>query len=202
MNAKDNANVGMTNESETRLFQLQQEIYDGLRVQHPDWIEANGDRPACESYESRSAELLGLSSQKNPCQADSLSESLNAPSLSAGRDAASLTAKLVCYAYSLERGSVEQLFGGIAKSHTRALVGTESSSRFESMKASHSLDQLLPQEASSPSTISIPHTPWHIRRRDSLPLREALPLWFAISSPLIGLILGFLGAWFVTWLTS
>ncbi len=40
------------------------------------------------------------------------------------------------------------------------------------------------------------------RRRDVLPLREALPLWFAISSPLIGLILGFLGAWFVTWLTS
>ena len=40
------------------------------------------------------------------------------------------------------------------------------------------------------------------RRRDVLPLREALPLWFAMSSPLIGLILGFLGAWFVTWLTS
>jgi len=35
-----------------------------------------------------------------------------------------------------------------------------------------------------------------------LPLREAIPLWFAMSSPLIGLIIGFLGAWFVTWLTS
>jgi CheY-like chemotaxis protein len=102
--------------------------------------------------------------------------------------------------FSLERGSIDQLFGGTTKSHTRALAGTELSSRLQPMKASHSLDQLLPQEASGDSTIS--STPWHIRRRDSLPLREAIPLWFAISSPLIGVIFGFLGAWFVTWLTS
>jgi hypothetical protein len=70
------------------------------------------------------------------------------------------------------------------------------------MKAIHSLNQLLPQEPPSRSTISISSARWHIRRRDSLPLREAIPLWFAISSPLIGLIIGFLGAWFVTWLTS
>jgi hypothetical protein len=103
---------------------------------------------------------------------------------------------------SLERGSVEQLFGGITKSHARALAGTESSSSVGGMKATHSLDRLLPQEASGHSTIPISNTPWHIRRRDSLPLREVIPLWFAISSPLIGLIIGFLGAWFVTWLTS
>ena len=46
------------------------------------------------------------------------------------------------------------------------------------------------------------HSPWRLRSRYSLPLREAIPLWFAISSPLIGLIIGFLGAWFVTWLTT
>ena len=40
------------------------------------------------------------------------------------------------------------------------------------------------------------------RRRDSLPLSEVIPFWFAVSSPLIGLVLGFLGAWFVTCLTS
>jgi len=40
------------------------------------------------------------------------------------------------------------------------------------------------------------------RTRFSLALRELIPLWFAISSPLIGVIIGFLGAWFVTWLTS
>jgi len=45
------------------------------------------------------------------------------------------------------------------------------------------------------------HAPWRLRRRPPLPLRETIPLWFAISSPLIGLIIGFLGAWFVTWLT-
>jgi hypothetical protein len=70
------------------------------------------------------------------------------------------------------------------------------------MKESRSFDQLLPQQASGHSTIPIASTHWHIRRRDSLPLREAIPLWFAVSSPLIGVILGFLGAWFVTWLTS
>ncbi len=41
-----------------------------------------------------------------------------------------------------------------------------------------------------------------IRRRDLLPLSEAISRGFAVSSPLIGLIIGFLGAWFVTWLTS
>jgi hypothetical protein len=44
--------------------------------------------------------------------------------------------------------------------------------------------------------------PWHPPRRHSLFSREAIPLWFVIFSPLIGLIIGFLGAWFVTWLTS
>jgi hypothetical protein len=44
--------------------------------------------------------------------------------------------------------------------------------------------------------------PSRIRRRDSLPLREAIPLWFAMLSPLIGLIIGFLGAWLFSSLTS
>jgi hypothetical protein len=39
-------------------------------------------------------------------------------------------------------------------------------------------------------------------RRHALPLREAIPLWFAISGPLIGVMIGLLGAWFVTWLTT
>jgi hypothetical protein len=33
-------------------------------------------------------------------------------------------------------------------------------------------------------------------------LREAILFWFAISSPLSGLIIGLLGAWFFSWLTS
>jgi hypothetical protein len=42
--------------------QLQRQIHDALRVEHPEWVEPNGDCPTCESYESRLAELLGLSS--------------------------------------------------------------------------------------------------------------------------------------------
>ena len=38
--------------------QLQQQIHDALRQQHPDWVKPNGDCPTCESYESRLAELL------------------------------------------------------------------------------------------------------------------------------------------------
>lgn len=40
--------------------QLQRQIHDALRKQHPEWIEQNGDCPTCESYESRFAELLTI----------------------------------------------------------------------------------------------------------------------------------------------
>jgi hypothetical protein len=29
-----------------------------------------------------------------------------------------------------------------------------------------------------------------------------IPFYFAVSSPLIGVVIGLFGAWFVTWLTS
>jgi hypothetical protein len=38
--------------------------------------------------------------------------------------------------------------------------------------------------------------------RQPIPLREAIPFWFAVSSPLIGVLMGLLGAWFVTWLSA
>jgi hypothetical protein len=31
---------------------------------------------------------------------------------------------------------------------------------------------------------------------------ETISFWFAMSSPLTGTVIGFLGAWFFTWLTS
>jgi hypothetical protein len=40
--------------------ELQQQIHEDLRIQHPDWVKPNGDCPTCNSYESRLAELLGL----------------------------------------------------------------------------------------------------------------------------------------------
>ena len=39
---------------------LQREIHDALRAQHPEWIEADGNSPTCDSYESRLVELLTL----------------------------------------------------------------------------------------------------------------------------------------------
>ena len=39
--------------------ELQQQIHEDLRIQHPDWVEATGDCPTCDSYERRLAELIG-----------------------------------------------------------------------------------------------------------------------------------------------
>jgi hypothetical protein len=40
------------------IAELQQQIRNDLRVQHPEWVEPNGGCPKCDSYESRLAELL------------------------------------------------------------------------------------------------------------------------------------------------
>jgi len=45
--------------------ELQQQIHQDLRIQHPDWIEPSGDCPTCDSYESRLAELLCLNQRSN-----------------------------------------------------------------------------------------------------------------------------------------
>jgi len=42
--------------------QLQQEIRDALRTQHPEWVQWNGESPICEAYELRLAKLLGVPS--------------------------------------------------------------------------------------------------------------------------------------------
>jgi len=42
--------------------ELQRQIHDALRAEHPEWVQPNGDCPTCESYESRLAELLGVAS--------------------------------------------------------------------------------------------------------------------------------------------
>jgi hypothetical protein len=71
------------------------------------------------------------------------------------------------------------------------------------MKTINFVDGLIGQDSSGRSTV-LPtgDARLRLRRRAPLQLREAIPLWFALSSPLTGLILGLLGAWFVTWLTS
>jgi hypothetical protein len=59
---KTNAVPKMTDEIRSYV-QLQRQIHNALRVEHPEWVEPNGDCPTCESYESRLAELLGVSSR-------------------------------------------------------------------------------------------------------------------------------------------
>jgi hypothetical protein len=45
--------------------ELQRQIHQDLRVQHPEWVKPNGDCPTCDSYELRLAELLGLTQCSN-----------------------------------------------------------------------------------------------------------------------------------------
>jgi hypothetical protein len=58
-------NTSASGSGEIRSYvQLQRQIHDALREQHPEWIEQNGDCPTCESYESRFAELLNIFQSK------------------------------------------------------------------------------------------------------------------------------------------
>jgi hypothetical protein len=38
--------------------ELQKQIHDDLRIQHPEWVQSNGECPTCDSYEARLAQLL------------------------------------------------------------------------------------------------------------------------------------------------
>ena len=42
--------------------QLQQQMHEALRRQHPEWVQANGESPMCDAYETRLAKLLGVPS--------------------------------------------------------------------------------------------------------------------------------------------
>ena len=37
---------------------LRQQIHDDLRIQHPEWVQPNGQSPMCDAYEARLTELL------------------------------------------------------------------------------------------------------------------------------------------------
>jgi hypothetical protein len=51
--------------------ELREFIRVSLRIQHPEWIEPNGDSPVCDSYEARFAEILGLSDPRRNDTANS-----------------------------------------------------------------------------------------------------------------------------------
>jgi hypothetical protein len=46
--------------------ELLRQIRNDLRIQHPEWIQANGESPMCDSYEARLMELLGGSIESGP----------------------------------------------------------------------------------------------------------------------------------------
>jgi hypothetical protein len=38
--------------------ELRQQIHNDLRIQHPEWVQPDGESPTCDSYEARLMELL------------------------------------------------------------------------------------------------------------------------------------------------
>jgi hypothetical protein len=44
--------------------ELQEQMHDALREQHPEWVDANGECSACQLYEERFAEQLELFAKK------------------------------------------------------------------------------------------------------------------------------------------
>ena len=37
---------------------LRKQIHDDLRIQHPEWVQPNGESPMCDSYQARLLEVL------------------------------------------------------------------------------------------------------------------------------------------------
>ena len=46
--------------------ELQQQIHEDLRIQHPEWVESNGESPMCDAYEVRLTELLNKLTGRAP----------------------------------------------------------------------------------------------------------------------------------------
>ena len=45
---------------------LRKQIHDALRIQHPEWVQPNGESPMCDSYEARLMETLDTLIQREP----------------------------------------------------------------------------------------------------------------------------------------
>ena len=52
--------------------ELQQKIHDDLRLQHPEWVQPNGESPICDYYEARLMELLDALTRTNAKRAQEL----------------------------------------------------------------------------------------------------------------------------------
>ena len=54
---------------------LLQKIHDDLRIQHPEWIQPDGESPMCDSYEARLMELLAASIGSGPSETTGVPDS-------------------------------------------------------------------------------------------------------------------------------
>jgi hypothetical protein len=45
---------------------LRKQIHDDLRIQHPEWVQSNGESPMCDTYEARLIETLKSLTQSKP----------------------------------------------------------------------------------------------------------------------------------------
>jgi hypothetical protein len=39
---------------------LRRQIHEDLRIQHPEWVQPNGESPMCDSYEARLMKTLDV----------------------------------------------------------------------------------------------------------------------------------------------
>jgi len=62
MNAQgpqENFSIGQASRHQVRTYaELQEQLHRDLMAQHPEWIDAEGNCPTCESYDRRLAELI------------------------------------------------------------------------------------------------------------------------------------------------
>ena len=45
---------------------LRRQIHDDLRIQHPEWVQPNGESPLCDSYEARLMKTLDVLRRQHP----------------------------------------------------------------------------------------------------------------------------------------
>lgn len=57
--AKKNSEPAVSERIRTYV-ELQQQIHEALRAQHPEWIDFDGRSSLCDAYDARLAKLLAL----------------------------------------------------------------------------------------------------------------------------------------------
>jgi hypothetical protein len=49
--------------------ELRQQIHHDLRIQHPEWVQPDGESPTCDAYEARLMELLDALTRRRSAHA-------------------------------------------------------------------------------------------------------------------------------------